>query len=215
MLRISNTKRTGFTLIELLVVIAIIGILAALLLPALSAARERAKQARCANNLKQLNIAILLWADDHNGKLLPLHDGPFTGSNTWVNLLKPGVANSQNIFRCPKDPYFLWDDAVNSSKTVSYGYNYWACTLYQEQGINGQNEGAPLSFFKDTTRTVLLADSKDGEQVDGVFAYSISDWGPERPSSLRHDGLVNTLFLDGHVEARKATDFNAAFIQRY
>jgi prepilin-type processing-associated H-X9-DG protein/prepilin-type N-terminal cleavage/methylation domain-containing protein len=207
--------RGGFTLIELLVVIAIIGILAGLLLPALSQARERARVASCAGNIRQLGISMLMWADDHDGALLPLHDGPFTGSNTWVNLLKPVVANSQNVFRCPKDPYFIWDDAVNSSKTVSYGYNYWACTRYQELGTPGKYQGIKLTSLQNTSRTVLLADSTDQDKVSAQFAYAVSDWGPEAPSATRHSGRVNVLFVDGHVENHLASDFTAAFIQRF
>ena len=88
-----NTKRCGFTLIELLVVIAIIAILAAMLLPALSAARDRAKAATCMSNLRQLHQAMIAYADDHNN-MIPPHAYPgkslFGNNNVmWMEMLMP------------------------------------------------------------------------------------------------------------------------------
>jgi len=68
----SQRKNRAFTLIELLVVIAIIAILAALILPALSKAKNRTLRTRCSNDLKQIMLAELLWINDHDGKAVPL-----------------------------------------------------------------------------------------------------------------------------------------------
>lgn len=111
-----HAARLAFTLIELLVVISVIGILAALLLPVLSRAKEAARSAACLSNLHQIGIALQLYVQDNNNKLPFMRDRSLTTTNTLPgpNQVLASDLGNTNVLCCPSDREQLFEQTGSS-----------------------------------------------------------------------------------------------------
>ncbi|MBN1521279.1 MAG: type II secretion system protein [Candidatus Aureabacteria bacterium] len=105
-------SENGFTMIEMLVVLSIIVILAALITPATHLAKEKARKTQCINNLKQISVALNMFANEHGGDFPP--DGAVP--NTWMSHLFPNYIRAEENFDCPSHPYV---------GTLATGPDYW------------------------------------------------------------------------------------------
>ena len=181
--------RRGFTLIELLVVIAIIAILAAILFPVFAKAREKARQTSCLSNLKQLELGLLMYAQDFDQRhiyaglptpVAATPTGPYTGSGTnrwwWFDLVQPYVKNTQ-IGICPSD----------GATTNCCGFPNRS---YQP---NTNMAGVTEATVLDPAQTIHLIESKANYQAVNTDPGSYIN-------QKNHNQGWNMAFVDGHAK---------------
>ena len=219
-------KLLRFTLIELLVVIAIIAILAAMLLPALSKAREKARAISCTSNCKQLALGLQIYVQENEDSLvyggyyvgntstgLPVptswnNPTGFTGNN-WYSYLYPQIGDVK-AFTCPSKPAYTYP--------THFGLAYnWTHAMPYHTKLAGSRARAPIHTHKTPSKTFYAACHVEGKitehSVLEAWVYSPYEGTPKWDLGSKvyggvgdlHGGNTNLIMLDGHAEARKPT----------
>jgi prepilin-type N-terminal cleavage/methylation domain-containing protein/prepilin-type processing-associated H-X9-DG protein len=224
-----DLNNRGFTLIELLVVIAIIALLAALLFPVFAAAREKARQATCLSNIKQLALAMLMYADDYDGVFVPAQDADnlmrwhgmrSSTAEPFDPTLGPLYQYFKNrqIKACPSFTTFGRGALAFEQGTGGYGYN--------AQYVGGSPLPWPDSLrpaseaeIEDPAATIMLADvaTMDWNMatntgtgtlieysfVEAPFYEAYGNMAADPSMHFRHQGGCDIAFCDGHVKAMR------------
>ena len=221
-------KHKNFTLIELLVVIAIIAILAAMLLPALSAARERARGTQCIGNLKQIGTGLVAYSMDNKDFYTIARTGiaPYNNCN-YMDFLSPYVfgrevtKNGSNItsigenasLLCPTTVYCAYNRIEgnkvggNGKGMLTYGYNMGVSEADFNKGIGlfiwKVNKTRNATAVSDPAGTVAFADTFNCDQIrSALVEYAGNANLPDtKYIDATHGKMVNMAFCDGHVDS--------------
>lgn len=229
-------KSKGFTLIELLVVIAIIAIIAAILFPVFATAREKARMTSCANNEKQIGLALMQYMEDNDQSVGLTTNGAFNNgsynqaANGWASLIYPYVKSVQ-VFTCPDDPGNMhgWGfDGMYPPTPVSYMINNELAVNYPHESqwtapsktvafVECNNCPGYPAVPNDGNSPAMLDDVSGPTPAYGLSAAGNVGGRPFNPAyqispTGLHNGGANFIFLDGHVKWLMPSQVSSGYV---
>ena len=227
-------KKKDFTLIELLVVIAIIAILAAMLLPALSKAREKAESISCVSNLKQIGLAGTMYQTDYKRFICPAfqtgEDDAQKGKWNYYAVMLYRYVGDEKVYECNSSTQdytvsngYGFDSSAPSSFKCSYGVLRNVDTTSGVEGNkddygfgytwspNGARAVRKSSNIVKPSQLVYCVDNKQNNcnycpnDSNGFYPYLVRALAKDNPQiDVCHSGMANAQFVDGHVESKSA-----------
>lgn len=214
-------RKRGFTLIELLVVVSVIGLLAGLSLPAISKALVTAKQAACASNMRQIGLAMMAYAADHDFTL-PETSHTASSGNAWIGVLGSYLDHVDKVRICPADPRGPERFAAGGTSYVLNSFLF-----VPEMDPFGEVTGGPsndLMAIASPSSTLMafvcsdttgVSEGNDHTHSTGWSSWSAvtQDIAPDRFATGRRadhsSGSSNYLYADAHVESHTAASIKA------
>jgi len=215
-------SQKGFSLVELLVVVLVVALLAGLSVPVLQSAMTKAEKTECLSNVKQIGLSMLLYANDHSGRL-PLNSS-HGGTAHFSVPLGDYLPEKSDIFSCPADP--MGEDRVANGSS-SYVLNYWTSSVVVDLLRGTSIDHTHLRRFQNPSQVPLLFIGAETNGLDPSNDHTHSNtWNSwfavandvevdrhrvGARSDDRTRGATTIAYADGHAEAVSAADLKGLF----